>query len=202
MEQKSSPSPRAAALTEALLGIVADRGLEHVSVREVAAAAGVSIGTVQHHFPTKDAMLTAAFEEVVRRIRGRIAAVPLGADVRHNLSAVLQELLPLDRRRAREVRIQIAFAARAATSSGLAEMQRAVLAELNDGLQQAFALAWGEQATPARCRHAAQAAAAATDGLALHAVSSGGWPTARQLTATLELMLDALLAAGADPGRR
>ena len=34
-------------LTDALLSITATRGLDQVSVREVASAAGVSIGTVQ-----------------------------------------------------------------------------------------------------------------------------------------------------------
>jgi AcrR family transcriptional regulator len=48
------------------LCIVAERGLDDVSVREVASAAGVSIGTVQHYFRTKDDMLFTAFQDVVR----------------------------------------------------------------------------------------------------------------------------------------
>ena len=99
MSQKSNPVPKQAAITQALLRIVAERGLEEVSVREVAAGAGVSIGTVQHYFPTKDVMLAAAYQEVLRSIRARIEAVEFGPDIRVNLSAVLAELLPLDRRR-------------------------------------------------------------------------------------------------------
>ncbi len=58
-----TPSPSAALLDTVVTLIVRD-GLEAVSVRRVAAAAGVSIGAVQHHFPTKDAMLLAAMDLV------------------------------------------------------------------------------------------------------------------------------------------
>lgn len=199
MGQKSTAGHRAAALTDAVLEIVADRGLDQVTVREVATAANVSIGTVQHYFPTKDAMLVAAFDEVVRRIRARIASVELGPDVRSNLSAVLRELLPLDDQRAGEVRVQLAFAAHAAHSPALADVQRTVLDEISDALAEAFAHAWGTDPPGARCRHAAQAALATADGLALHAVSSGARPRQPQLTAPLELLLDALMADGGHP---
>jgi AcrR family transcriptional regulator len=193
MAQLSSPRPREAALTDALLCIVAERGLDQVSVREVASAADVSIGTVQHYFPTKDDMLAAAFNEVVRRIRTRMTSVCLGPDVRRNISAVLTELLPVDDRRAAEARIQVAFAARAATSPALAEIQRGVLTEIHEALTEAFAHAAAGTVKAENCRSAARVALAAVDGLALHAVSSGDWISARKLTAALDLMLDALV---------
>jgi AcrR family transcriptional regulator len=163
-----------------------------VSVREVASAGGVSIGTVQHYFATKDDMLAAAFNEVVRRVRTRITSVCLGSDVRHNMSAVLSELLPLDDRRAEEARIMVAFAARAATSPALAHIQRAILTEISEELTKAFTLAAAGRATLTQCTLAARVALAAVDGLALHAVSSGNGTSARELNAALELLLDAL----------
>lgn len=200
MLQKSNPVPRQAAITQALLRIVAERGLEEVSVREVAAGAGVSIGTVQHYFPTKDVMLAAAYQEVLRSIRARIEAVEFGPDIRANLSAVLAELLPLDRRRRAETRIHLAFAARAATMPALAAIQRAALSELHRGLADAFALAWAGRATRADSQLAAHAAIAAADGLALHAASSAGWLTRQRLRSVLELTLDALMASHARDG--
>ena len=194
MTQKSSPIRKQAALTDALLHIVAERGLDQVSVREVAAGAKVSIGTVQHYFPTKDRMLAAAYEEVIERIRSRIQAVKLGADTRQNLSAVLAELLPLDQRRVAESRVHLAFAARAATMPELAHTQRAALTEIHRAVAEAFATAWADRASRATCALAAHAAIAAADGLALHAVSSAGWLPRRRQTATLELVLDALMS--------
>lgn len=196
MTRGSNSLAKEAALTDALLRIVAERGLDQVSVREVAAAAKVSIGTVQHYFPTKDAMLAAAYAEVVARIRFRLEGVRLGPDTRQNLSAVLTELLPLDKRRVAESRVHLAFAARAATTPDLAKTQRALLAELHNAVTDAFATAWGQQVPHTTCTLAAHAAIAATDGLALHAVSSADWLSRRRQTATLALALDALMSIG------
>jgi AcrR family transcriptional regulator len=202
MKGTSSQNPRKAALTEALLRIVAERGLDQVSVREVASAAGVSIGTVQHYFPTKDEMLTAAFAEVVRRVRTRLASVEYGGDVRSNLSTVLRELLPLDVRRTEEARIMLAFATRATTSPALADIQRSVLAEIHGALSEAFARAMNDRASAAEAKRAAHLAIAAADGLALHAVSAPGWISRRQLAAALELLLERLLPETAEPSVR
>jgi AcrR family transcriptional regulator len=163
------------------------------SAADQASAAGVSIGTVQHYFPTKDDMLAAAFNEVVRQVRQRIMSVCLGTDMRRTLSAVLRELLPLDNKRTEEARIHIAFATRAATSPALADIQRTVLTKITEALTEAFALTTAGSAAAEQCRVTAHVAVAAADGLALHAVSSGGWMSAPQLTAALELLLDALI---------
>lgn len=180
-------------LTGALLDITARHGLERVSVRQVAAAAGVAIGTVQHHFPTKDAMLDAAFGEVVRRIRARVSNLALGPDVRRNLTTVLRELLPLDEERATEVRVQVAFAARAATAPSLAAVQAGILAEVSESIAEALALAGRGDDTPEELRRTARIALAAVDGLALHAVSSGSWLDAAALTDAVDQLIDALL---------
>ena len=51
-------------LSAVLLEVVAEGGLEAASIRAIAARAGVAIGTVQHYFPTKDAMLRHAYRRV------------------------------------------------------------------------------------------------------------------------------------------
>src|SRR5215207_4288143 len=197
MSELSIPNPRKAALTEALLRIVAERGLDQVSVREVASAADVSIGTVQHYFPTKDEMLAAAFAEVVRQVRARLASVERGDDIRRNLSTVLREFLPLDARRSEEARIMLAFATRAATSPALAEVQRSVLGEIHEALSEALTGAAYGHVDAADVRSAAHIAIA--DGLALHAVSAPGWMSRGQLAAALELLLERLVPERADP---
>lgn len=175
-----------------MLAIVADRGLDQLSVREVAAATKVSIGTVQHHFRTKDEMLAAAYSEVVRRIRDRLLGARRGTDVRRNIAAVLAELLPLDERRAAEVRIHLAFAARASTMPALAAIQRDALTEIHQALTEAFAAAGRGKTARSACVRAAHAALAVADGVALHAVSSGGWITPRQQSAVVGVTLDGL----------
>ncbi len=181
-------SPRRDLLVATMLALVGERGLEALSVRVVAGAGGVSIGTVQHYFATKDAMLTAAFEEVVHRVRARVQGVELGDDVRQNLGCVLAELLPLDDERRTEVRVQLAFAARAAVTPGLAAIQRGILEEITVGLGAAF-LALGQDAPTARL--SARVALAAADGLAQHAVSTSTLD-ATGVAAALDRLLDAV----------
>lgn len=179
-------SPRREELVAAMFDLVAERGLDALSVREVARACGVSIGTVQHYFATKDDMLVAAYAGVVVRVRARIAAVGLGDDVRQNLARVLTELLPLDQERRAEARVQLAFSARAAVTPGLAAVQRDLLEEIIGELAEAFQ-ALGQSVATART--SARLALAATDGLAQHAVSTGELGEHEQ-TAALARLLD------------
>lgn len=45
---------------------IAHHGLETVTVRQVAAQAGVSVGQVQHYFPTKDGLISGACQAMVQ----------------------------------------------------------------------------------------------------------------------------------------
>ncbi len=193
MDALSTPTGQFDSILEALLEIVAERGLEKATIREVAAAAGVAIGTVQYYFPTKDTMVSAAFAEVVERITARVGAIPLGGDLQANLTTVLHELLPLDDRRRQEARIQLAFAAKAATTPAIAALQRTVLDEVRRSIAIAIGAAWTLPADSYRSSRAAAALLAAVDGLAQHAISADVNPTQGHLVETLDLILTAIL---------
>jgi AcrR family transcriptional regulator len=90
----TSPSDQ---LLQVVADLLAEHGYEGISVRRVAARAGVSIGAVQHHFPTKDAMLTAAMRLVSQQFQARLAArVPSDATPEAAFRAVAEELLGAD----------------------------------------------------------------------------------------------------------
>jgi TetR/AcrR family transcriptional repressor of bet genes len=82
---------------EAVLRLIASRGLEAASLRNVAAEAGVSMGTVQHYFTSKQEMLDFAqrhnYERATVRIPPLIAAVPEPRSARAMLRALLIDLL-------------------------------------------------------------------------------------------------------------
>jgi AcrR family transcriptional regulator len=183
---------RRAELTDALLSVVAERGLEATSVRAVAAAAGVSIGTVQHYFPTKDAMLRDAYRAIGRDLgeRAERRAAAAGS-AREAIREVLLELTPLDERRTAAVRVGIAFAVRALQAPDLAAELRADLAELRDGIAGAFAAAGA--ADP---RREALAAIALSDGLGSALLFAGpATITPDEAVAVLDDHLDRALAA-------
>lgn len=66
------------ALIAAFLRLVAERGVSAVSVRDVAAAAGVNHGLVHRHFGSKDGLVRAALARSAERVH---------ADARPGLSA-------------------------------------------------------------------------------------------------------------------
>lgn len=194
MDETSRPvSPASKRLIETVCEIIATRGLDSVTVREVASAADVSIGAVQHHFRTKDEMLIAAFRFVVKSTEKRVAAVELGASVQRNLSAILRQLLPLDAARFREAKVYVAFAARAATTPDLAEVQRQTLTHIIEQLAGAFTIA-AEQAGHTRsaseARREAELLVAVADGLTFDAVTRGEPPHPRHLGTLLDAYLE------------
>lgn len=60
MPRQVDHAQRRRQIAEAVWSVVASRGLDAVSLREVAAEAGVSMGRVQHYFGSKDAMVLHA----------------------------------------------------------------------------------------------------------------------------------------------
>lgn len=119
-------------IADALMRVAADRGLEAVSLRHVAAEAGATAGLVQHYFRTKDEMMIFAIDVVAERVSARLAAEeaanggPLGPAA--TLRAMFMQLLPLDETRRAEGRLVLAFHAYAA-----AKPQVAVAARENSG---------------------------------------------------------------------
>jgi AcrR family transcriptional regulator len=111
-------------IIEAVFAIVDGQGTEQVTIRNVAKAAGISPGRVQYYFPTKDALLSAAFTAVndlgTENVRRRLAA-DADAGPEAVLAAVLTELVPADDASRRRMRIANAFEVYALNRPELAE---------------------------------------------------------------------------------
>jgi len=63
---------------EATLRIIGRKGIDGVTHRAVAAEAGISLGAVTHHFPTRDVLVDAALRFALTREVGRLRALALG----------------------------------------------------------------------------------------------------------------------------
>ncbi|KUM72498.1 TetR/AcrR family transcriptional regulator [Streptomyces curacoi] len=171
----------------ALLQLVAERGLDEVSVRTVAAATGRSPGAVQKYFSTKDEMLTFAAELAGERVERRMAGVDSALPLRQALRELILTTLPVDAERRAEATAQLAFAVRAAHHPGLAAIRR----QVDQDIRQALA-GWLESA--GHTTHAtavADAVIALSDGLALRMLYT---PQEHEhLLAALDRSLDALI---------
>lgn len=111
-------------ITEAVCRLAARQGLEAVTLRHVAAEAGVSMGLVQHYFTTKDEMLLFAFHATSARVEQRIAtavaALPDPPDTRALLRTLLVAMLAIDDDSRAEAPLWVAFLARAVVEPSLA----------------------------------------------------------------------------------
>ncbi len=62
------------ALIDTAIGLIEARGLEQLSMREVARAAGVSSAAPFRHFPNRTALLTAVAEQALATLEAEVAA--------------------------------------------------------------------------------------------------------------------------------
>ncbi|WP_055712823.1 TetR/AcrR family transcriptional regulator [Streptomyces torulosus] len=173
----------------ALLRLVSERGLDEVSVRTVAAAAGRSPGAVQKYFRTKEEMLAFAAELAGEHVERRMAGVDTSLPPRRALRALILTTLPVDAERRAEATAQLAFAVHAAHHPRLAAIRR----QVDEDVRQALA-AWLEAAGHgAHATAVADAVIALSDGLALRMLYA---PQEHEhLLTVLDHALDALLPA-------
>lgn len=96
-------------LVDVVWRLIAAEGLQAVTTRRIAEAAGCAHGALLYYFPSKDAMLTAAFQhvfEATNRRAVKAAPAPRGLG---GLRALCLEIMPLDEDRLAEARIAITF---------------------------------------------------------------------------------------------
>ncbi|MFC4375358.1 TetR/AcrR family transcriptional regulator [Nocardia halotolerans] len=157
MPKQVDHSARRATISDAVMRLLARDGLESISLRHVAAEAGVSAGQVQHYFPSKEAMMEYATTTIAERIAARISAAGPDPDLHRMLTA----LLPTDAESAADTRVLIGYLAFASVRPQVA----ATLA--------ANGLAFRDHLAALLPRHRDPTSAADTllallDGLALH----------------------------------
>lgn len=124
-------------IAEALQRLTATRGLEGVSLRHVAAEAGMSMGLVQHYFKTKDEMLLFAVERRSQlheeRIKTRLESGEPPPTPRAILRAIMIEVMPLDEASRGDWLMGVAFFIRAISDPS-------ITAVYNEGVPQLFDL--------------------------------------------------------------
>jgi AcrR family transcriptional regulator len=197
---------RRARIAEAILRIAATRGLDEVSLRDVAAEAGVSMGQVQHYFATKGEMLKFACAYMVERTRRAIAdavtAAPAPASARAALQATMTQLLPLDDARRTGTWVWMAFLARGGIDPDVRAAMRGTWVDSHEYVanQLRWARETGELAPDRDADTEAVTLLSFADGLAAHVlVGHYGADTA---LAAIDRYLDRLLTERpSGPGR-
>ena len=104
---------------------IADRGLDGATVRDIAAAAGVSTGVLAHYFRDKDELLLQALRDSYEAAAGRMLRAGRRNPGLEAVRGMLEEELPLDDPARAEFRVWLAFWGRAAYNPALAAEQAA-----------------------------------------------------------------------------
>lgn len=195
-------------IAAALMRVAADQGLQAVSLRHVAAAAGVTTGMVQHYFPTKEAMMDFAMRTAAARYEARmndaLAQLDEDAAAREVVGVVLRTLLPLAESQRADGRVALAFQAYAATkraaAAELTEDNNDLHAFLTDQVRTDRAAGHGPAADPAPApdpAHTATALLALAEGLGVLMLSTN--LSVESALAALEGQLDVLFGPSTAP---
>jgi AcrR family transcriptional regulator len=166
-------------LAAAVWRVIAGRGPEAVTIRDVAAEAGWSSGALRHYLPTRDDLLVFAFRLAGERATERIRAA---GDVR--VERILEHAMPLDEERRQEALIWFAFV-------GLAPTHPTLAAELDRAYRDVI----DRLAARVGDRERAAALFAAVDGIAVQALAMPARMTPARQRAALRLHVAAILGA-------
>lgn len=141
-------------LLDRLADVIAEDGIEGVSIRTLATRAGVSIGTVQYYFSTKDDLLHRVWEYVRdEAARGFDAEGVARLSPAERLARLVELLIPPDGSD-RLARVWLALVARAAHDPGIAALHRDQWRRTEELIARALAAV-----NPARAAESAEAAA-------------------------------------------
>jgi AcrR family transcriptional regulator len=182
---------QAEALSRAVWDVLAQQGLERLTVRAVATAAGCTTGLVMHRFPNRRALLRHARELLHETSRRRVEALEAAArSPRAALRAVLRQGMAIDAESMNDSVVWIGFLAAAFADGELIEIHRRNNRLWRQRLERLVGAAAPEW--PAnRVSTAAVALGAMVEGAAAFAAADpAAYPAALQ-----EELLDATLAA-------
>ncbi|GIE97419.1 TetR/AcrR family transcriptional regulator [Paractinoplanes rishiriensis] len=188
MPRKVDHQERRTLIADALMRVAASGGIEAVSLRHVAAEAGVTAGMVQHYFATKDEMMRFALGVVMERTTARIeaamAALPQPVAPTAMVRTLLHALLPLDEPRRADGRVALAFLAYSAVEPAAARLLSAGTRQMAQHLAEQIRLARPD----ADAEATAVALLATMEGLGIYLL--GGHFRAEEAVRALDAHLD------------
>jgi DNA-binding transcriptional regulator YbjK len=158
-------------VSEAAWRVLVRDGLTELSVRKVAAEAGLPPSSLRYTFPTQASVRDRAVTLLVERMSARIALMTDAGTDAERARAILLELLPLDNERRTEMEVSLSLGAMAMTDEALRATHEQTHRAVRDFCAQALALLGDGGASDIHLDGMdVRATHALIDGLALHLV--------------------------------
>ncbi|MCP2165176.1 TetR/AcrR family transcriptional regulator [Goodfellowiella coeruleoviolacea] len=157
-------------LAEAVWRLVEREGIDHVTVRAVAAESGWSSGSVRHYFPTQDSLLAFAMELAFMGFVDQARQLDQTGSYRDRVRDFVHLILPVDGRRRTAATVWMAFMPRSRLDPVLHSGERAGTMGLVDWCERLFTEAGqaGQLRPGADPRREAKLLIALVDGLTFH----------------------------------
>lgn len=192
MPRLADHDARRATIVEALWTVLQRNGVVAVSVRTVAAAAGMSPTALRYYFPSQDDLLAAAMTGLLQRGTDRVLGLLEEARDRAGVERMYRAMLPTDEISRVDQELYLAFASLARTSPRLQEISDDAGVGLRELAQTAVEIlrASGELRPDVSPDAAAGCLDSVVQGLTFQAIT---WPSAfdaARLTRTLSDTLD------------
>ncbi|MEX5302927.1 TetR/AcrR family transcriptional regulator [Kocuria sabuli] len=166
-------------ILEAVVRVLVEQGVDRVRVRAVAQEAGVSVGAVQHSYPTRSRLVHAAMDHVSARITaGLLEQIDLTKPAQENLLAACRMLAGVEDAARPAAVVWLAFTSLACTDPVIAAAHRSAWQTLEDALARLLA-----QVNPATTADDAAELLALLDGLAIARATEPGRMTAARAAA-------------------
>ncbi|MUK89809.1 TetR family transcriptional regulator [Ornithinibacillus sp. L9] len=121
-------------IAEATWKVIVEDGLEHATVRKIANASGMSVGSLRHYFPSQSELLLFSMELVSERVKQRAIHKKYEGPPLEMLMDALCELLPIDEDRTIEMEVWFVFSAKTLVDSKLEALNEKVYLEMNKGI--------------------------------------------------------------------
>lgn len=192
MPRRIDAEARTAEIAEASLRVLERQGLSGLSVRGVAAEAGIAAASLRRAFATQHALREYCLQLIEDRVTARVAALELTG--RALVDELLLQLLPLDNERRLELVAQVQLGVLSLTDSEL----RPAAIRLSDAVDRACHAALqilaeaGQFSRGRDPEYEAQRLRALLDGIAMHGLWSGELPASSPMLSMLARHLDEL----------
>ncbi|RBP68025.1 TetR family transcriptional regulator [Brevibacterium sanguinis] len=192
MPKKIDVDARTAEIAAAALRVLQRDGLAGLSVRGVAAEAGIAAASLRRAFPTQHRLREYCFELIEERVTARVASLDLTG--RALADALLAQLLPLDEERRMELLAQVQLGVLSLTDRDL----RPAASRLNAAVHRACRVAIdiladaGQFDSSRDPEYEAQRLRAVLDGIAMQGLWAGDLNGSRRMLGLLGRHLDEL----------
>lgn len=192
MPRRTDHQQRRTRIAYAVWAVIAEQGIESVSLRRVAAEAGISLGQVQYYFASKDELIKHACRTVIEISASAFAARTSDAEPLATARALITQPLPRDEVARIGTAVWQAFLTRAATDADLREIIFEAVVGATDELARLLRQAQrdGDLAASVEVEPAARALFAMSYGLSQQVMISA--LTLDEATAAAEVALAAI----------